>query len=172
MTGTTPSHGTGHQHPVTRPPAPEAQLSPVMLERIVELIFRPTLAFALFLLVAGHNAPGGGFIAGLVVGGAFVLRWLAGRTTPPVLGVRPEPLLGLGLLIAVGTGVVPWLFGGVFLESAKLAVDLPLVGKLVTSSTLIFDIGVFLVVVGLVGAIVDPLVRQVGSRPRGEDGDT
>ena len=134
----------------------------LILETSVEALFHTALLFSLFLLFAGHNAPGGGFVGGLVGGAAFVLRYLdAGpAAVAQVTRVSPQALLGSGLALAAITGTVPWLTGGQFLQSAKLSFDLPILGTVKTTSSLPFDMGVYLVVIGLVLAVLDSLGRE------------
>lgn len=124
----------------------------VILETSVRLAFHTVLVFGLYLLFAGHNQPGGGFIGGLVAGSAFVLRYVAGgraelRTAVPM---DPGLLLGAGVLLATATGMGSWLFGADFLSSDYGTVVLPLLGDVKASTVLVFDLGVFLVVIGLV----------------------
>jgi multicomponent Na+:H+ antiporter subunit A len=124
----------------------------VVLETAVRLVFHTVLVFGVYLLFAGHNQPGGGFVGGLVAGCAFVLRYAVtgregiGRAVP----VDPSLPLGIGLLLAGGTGAAAWLLGAQFLESGYVELDLPVLGVVKATSALPFDIGVFLVVVGLV----------------------
>jgi len=124
----------------------------LILERCVSGLFHTALLFSLFLLFAGHNAPGGGFVGGLVAGAAFVLRYVqggteeVGRTTP----LSSAGMVGIGLALTVTTGAAAWLTGGEFLKSGKLSLDLPVLGTVKTTTALVFDIGVYLVVVGLV----------------------
>ena len=133
----------------------------LILHRAVEVVFPVALVFAVFLLFAGHNAPGGGFVGGLVAGAAFVLRYVDGGSAEVrrAARVHPETLVGTGLTMAAITGAVGWIDGGAFLESHKLSVDLPLLGTAKTTTSLPFDIGVMLVVVGLVIMIL----RTLGS---------
>lgn len=128
-----------------------------LLETGVALIFHTIIVVALYLLFAGHNQPGGGFIAGLVAGAALAIRHLAVDAARPRREPTPEAVLGLGLLIAVGTGIGSIVVGYDLLESGKIEVDLPLLGTIKAFSVLVFDIGVFLVVVGLVMAVLDGL---------------
>lgn len=126
--------------------------SSVVLDTVVRLAFHTVLVFGVYLLFAGHNQPGGGFIGGLVTGSAFILRYVAGgraelRSAVPV---DPRLPLALGLLVATLTGMGALLVGGDFLESAYVEATLPVLGKVKFVSALIFDIGVYLVVVGLV----------------------
>ena len=124
----------------------------MILELAVEVVFPTALVFSLFLLFAGHNAPGGGFVGGLVAGAALVLRFVEGGvpSVRRVLPLTPQALLGAGLTLAVGTAVGGWLWGEQLLESANVSLDVPLLGVMKTTTALPFDGGVYLVVVGLV----------------------
>ncbi|MGQ0679161.1 MAG: MnhB domain-containing protein [Actinomycetota bacterium] len=123
----------------------------MILATSVDLIFPAVLMFSLFLLFAGHNAPGGGFVGGLTAGAAFVLRYIdAGPAAIRTPGRLPGRLLGAGLGVAILAGCIGWLGGGDFLEAIKVSLELPLIGTLKASSALLFDVGVYLVVVGLV----------------------
>lgn len=148
----------------------------VVFEVATRLLFHSMIVFAAFLLFSGHNAPGGGFAAGLITGIAIIIRYLAGGRYElgEAIPVHPGLLLGSGLFLSVGVGLVPVLFGGEPLQSFILSADLPVLGyvKLVTS--VFFDLGVFLVVIGLVldilrslGAEID---RQTDTAPRESDG--
>lgn len=131
----------------------------VILEAVARPIFHTALLFSVFLLFAGHNAPGGGFVGGLVAGAALVLRYVEAGT-PAVLRtarVAPEVLLGTGLGLALLTSTSGWLGGGELLESRTLEIDAPLLGTIKTTTALPFDIGVYLVVVGLVLLILTTL---------------
>jgi multicomponent Na+:H+ antiporter subunit A len=138
------------------------QRQSLILDVGVRAVFHTTLVLSLFLLFAGHNAPGGGFVGGLVAGAAFVLRDVAGDFAPAVRESRlaPESVLGLGLIVAVGTGLAAVVFGGELLETAKLTMDLPLFGETKATSALAFDIGVFLIVVGVILTIVERLGEE------------
>ena len=135
----------------------------VILDVTTGAVFQSMLAFSLFLLVKGHNAPGGGFAGGLVAGIALVLRYAQGGT-PAVVGllpVRPQTLLGAGLLVAGATVVAGFAIDGAALASGYLSGEVPLLGEVAFTTPLIFDIGVYLVVVGLVlGAL-----RTLGQEP-------
>ncbi|MEX2280330.1 MAG: MnhB domain-containing protein [Acidimicrobiia bacterium] len=133
-----------------------------ILDVLVDLVVRTALVFSVFLLFSGHNAPGGGFIAGLVAGISIVLRYIAGGQAGvrSVIGVRPEGLLGVGLSVAVLTGILGWVWGEAFLESAKFEVELPVLGVVKATSALPFDIGVFVVVVGVALAMIAALGQE------------
>ena len=122
-------------------------------------LFHTAIVFAVFLLVAGHNSPGGGFAGGLVAGAAFVLRYVQGGAPEVRRAVRlaPQTLLGAGLLVAASTAIAPLLFGGSFLEGGYAEFDVPVVGHVKATSALAFDIGVFLVVIGVVLMLLETL---------------
>jgi multisubunit Na+/H+ antiporter MnhB subunit len=124
----------------------------VILDLAAQVIFYPVLVGAVYLLFAGHNQPGGGFVGGLVVGTAITLRYLAGGLAEVrgLTRVRPWTILGLGLLVAAGTAAASLVTGHEALESAVIDVDIAVIGHVETTTALFFDIGVFLLVVGLV----------------------
>ena len=113
----------------------------------------PVLAlFSFSLLAVGHDRPGGGFAGGLVAAAAVLLVYLAfgERGVRRALRIRPEILTGIGLGIAVAAGIVGLAIDGVFLQAQVASVELPLVGTVKATSMLMFDAGVYGVVVGLV----------------------
>lgn len=109
---------------------------------------------AVFVLLRGHNAPGGGFIGGLLMAAALVLHALAYSVAGArrLLRVDPRTMLGVGVAMLVGSGLVGLATGGGFLEGFWTGIPLPLAGKI--STILVFDLGVFLVVVGAAVAIL------------------
>ena len=137
-------------------PRPDAlmptQGRPLILETTIKLIYHSILVLALYFLFAGHNLPGGGFVGGLMVGAAVSLRYLAGGSAAvqSTFVLRPHLILGIGLVVAATTALVPIILGGSVLEHGSFTVDIPAIGHVKFTSTLAFDIGVFLVVVGLV----------------------
>lgn len=134
----------------------------LIFDFVVDLIVRTAFVFALFLLFTGHNAPGGGFVAGLVAGIALVLRFVASGNhgITEVLPAPPEVLLGVGLGTALATGTGGWLWGTGFLQSTKVEMVLPVLGTVKATSALPFDIGVFIVVIGLTSALILTLGDQ------------
>lgn len=131
----------------------------VILEASVRLVFPTVLVFGLYLLFAGHNQPGGGFVGGLVCGTAFTLRYAArGRAgIADAVPVDPAVPLGLGIVLAALTGTAALLLGGDFLRSGVHQLTLPVLGDVKLTSVLLFDTGVFLVVVGVVLALLRTL---------------
>jgi len=124
------------------------------------------LGFHFFL--RGHNAPGGGFIAGLIVAVAALITRMAAQRG--LLLVRPLVLIPVGLLLAAITGMAPLLFGQPFLKGWHGQVTLPVFGAVELSSALAFDGGVFLVVIGATITIIDLLaddseLRRLGLEP-------
>lgn len=136
-----------------------AERSPI-LDEVVRLTFHTVVVVSVYLLFAGHNAPGGGFIGGLVAGAALVLRYVASGREEMGFAIGHEILVGGGLLVAGGTGVAALLAGDQFLESWTFEEDVPVLGTVKFTAALPFDIGVFLVVVGLVVAVLDSLGRE------------
>lgn len=129
----------------------------LILSMGVRLVFHTALLFSLFLLFAGHNSPGGGFSGGLVAGAAFVLRSMSGERGElrRMDRVPPEMLLGIGLLLACITGITAMVAGGDFLESGEIDLHPALLDDVHLNSVLAFDAGVYLVVLGLVMAVLD-----------------
>ncbi|MEH1101662.1 Na+/H+ antiporter subunit A [Micromonospora sp. CPCC 205561] len=135
----------------------------IVLEVVTRLLFHTVVVFSLFLLFSGHNAPGGGFAGGLVASLALAVRYLAGGRyeLAEAAPVGAGTVLGAGLLVSIGTGVVALLAGGSVLESARIDLWLPLIGDFYLVTSVFFDVGVYLVVVGLVLDILRSLGAEV-----------
>ncbi len=118
----------------------------------MRLLFTVVMVGSLYLLFVGHNHPGGGFAGGIVAGAAVALRYISGGIGEVRRLSRGQPwlVLGGGVLIAGLTAIAPLLFGEAVLESVFWTLHPPLLGTVKLSSALVFDIGVYLVVVGLV----------------------
>ena len=131
-------------------------LSPVNLPSGASSPRRPRYA-----LGNGTLRFGGGFSPRLVAGLALVLRYLAGGSTDPgaVIAIRPPVLMGVGLTVAVLTALAPVPFGAPVLSSAKFAVPLGPLGELEIVTSLFLDVGVYLLIVG----VVLDLLRALGS---------
>jgi multicomponent Na+:H+ antiporter subunit A len=118
----------------------------------VRVVFHVVVMMSLWLLFAGHNQPGGGFVGGLLAGSAITLRFIAGGSDE-VRGrsrFRPWTVLGAGVLLCAATAAIPLLAGREVLEVGHASLDLPVLGALNLSSALAFDAGVYLAVVGMV----------------------
>lgn len=116
----------------------------------------------LYLLVRGHQSPGGGFPAALVAGLLIVVHdYVYGHgTVRRLVRAGAGHLIGWGLLLALGTGMAPLLAGGAFLQVAHWEPRLPVVGTIPLSTALAFEVGVFLTVLGVVVAMVQELGEQ------------
>ncbi|WP_194421110.1 Na+/H+ antiporter subunit A [Microbacterium abyssi] len=145
----------------------------ILLEVIVRILFHTIIVVSIYLLFAGHNQPGGGFAGGLVAGMALVMRYIAGGRWELGAAAPTDAgrLLGAGLILAVGTAVVPLFFGAAPLTSTFWEWEIPGIGHMEFVTSTIFDIGVYLVVIGLVldvlrslGAEVDRQAQQLRSR--------
>jgi multicomponent Na+:H+ antiporter subunit A len=123
-----------------------------IVDASARLLYPSILVLSLYFLFAGHNQPGGGFVGGLTAGAAISLRYIAGGVSAVRRSFRLAPwtILGGGLAIAAITALVPLALGNALLEHDDLTWDPPLLGTIKATSALPFDIGVFLVVVGLV----------------------
>lgn len=128
-----------------------------IFQAVVRFLFFLVNVFAIYLLLRGHNLPGGGFIAGLATAISFILLSLAIglEALHGVMRFDPVRLAATGLALATLTGVAPMLFARPFLEhfDAHL-VSVPLFGELHVGTPLLFDLGVYLVVVGIACKIV------------------
>jgi multicomponent K+:H+ antiporter subunit A len=129
---------------------------------IMRLLFPVIVTAAVYLFMRGHDLPGGGFVAGLTMSVAFILQYMAGGTrwVEARLVILPVLWIGLGLTFAAGIGIAAWLFGYPFLTSAFAYADLPLIGRVPLASALIFDLGVFTLVVGATVLILIALAHQ------------
>jgi multicomponent K+:H+ antiporter subunit A len=129
---------------------------------IMGLLFPVIVVIAAFLLLRGHDAPGGGFVAGITMALAFILQYMARGTVwvENHLRVLPVRWMGVGLLLAGGTGVGALLFGRPFLTSHFSYVDVPLIGQVPLASAMIFDLGVFALVVGATVLMLIAIAHQ------------
>lgn len=134
----------------------------LILEVATRVIFPLIMVLSAYFFFAGHNTPGGGFAGGLTAGLALVLRYLAGGRYElgETLPLDAGKILGAGLTLAAGTAVASLLVGAPALSSALIEVDVPVLGTVKFVTALFFDLGVYLIVVGLV---LDVL-RSLGAR--------
>jgi multicomponent Na+:H+ antiporter subunit A len=157
-TGRTPRRPT-QESSTSRPHEPSPWLATnwmprrsLLLEVVTRMIFHVIVVFSVYVLFVGHDAPGGGFAAGLIVGLALALRYIAGGAYELGEAAPWDPgiLMGTGLFISAATAIYGVIAGGAALQSTILKATVPLLGdlKFVTSS--IFDVGVYLIVIGLV----------------------
>ena len=135
---------------------------------IMQWLFPVIAVFAIFLFIRGHDLPGGGFAAGVALSVAFILQYMAAGTrwTEARLRVQPINWIGVGLLIASAAGAGAWLFGYPFLTSYFQYVELPWIGELPAATAMIFDLGVFTLVVGATVLMLIALAHQSIRTPR------
>ncbi len=114
------------------------------------------LMFSLFVLLRGHDEPGGGFIAGLVAAVAFSLYVFTfdARQTRELMWMNPLGMVGWGLLIATASGIPAVFWGKAWFTALWWPIQVPMLGEIKLSTPLVFDIGVYMVVIGSVMAIV------------------
>jgi len=140
---------------------------PLLIPNLVARLLLPlALAVSLYLFLRGHNLPGGGFIAGLVLAVPMLLQYVLSGTAyvEQRLGFDYPRVIGLGLLAALLTGLGSWLLGYPYMTSHTDYVAVPLLGKLPMASAMAFDIGVYLVVaagtllmLGMMGSVSAPV---------------
>lgn len=122
-----------------------------------QLVFHVVVLVSLFVLFVGHNQPGGGFVGGLLFSAAVALRYVTGgiEEVRSLFRFKPWTILGTGLLLAATVAVIPLFAGGSIVENAYRSVELPVFGKVGLGSALLFDLGVYLVVVGVVLMVLE-----------------
>ena len=135
---------------------------------IIQLMTPIILLFALHLLLRGHDMPGGGFSAGLTASVALILLYMAGgvRWVEARVRVLPVRWIATGLLLAAATGAGSFIFGYPFLTSYFTYLDFGPLGRAPMATALLFDLGVFSVVVGSTTLILVSLAHQSLRRPR------
>ena len=123
-----------------------------------------------YIFLRGHNLPGGGFIAGLVTAVAFILQyiahgsnWIAERIT-----INYRKVIASGIAIALFTGVGSWVFGRPFMTTWFDYFDIPFIGEIELASALIFDVGVYITVVGATLMILASLGQLTANVPKEE----
>ena len=123
---------------------------PAVLTSISMTLLPLALLVSAFIFLRGHNQPGGGFIAGLITAVALILLYMARGVAwaQERLDFPFQPVAVIGVAIATLTGLGSWLFGHPFLTSAFGYFSLPLVGTFELATALLFDLGVYLAVVG------------------------
>ncbi len=133
-----------------------------ILRPATRLLLPLLLLFSLFLLLRGHNEPGGGFSAALVAASAFILYRFAfgARATRRALPGSTLALSGAGLLVALGSGVLSLLEGRPFMTGLWGQMVIPGFGELYVGTPLLFDVGVYLTVVGVTLSIILPLAEE------------
>ena len=144
------------------------------------LIFHSMLLLSLYLLLSGHNQPGGGFSGGLVAGTALIVRYLAGGRYElgEAMPLHAGYLLGAGVATAGLSALLPLFFGGAVLQTVVFDFTVPIWGDVHLATALLFDVGVYVLVLGLVldilrsfGAEIDRHGEVEGLEPADDEDD-
>ena len=143
-TALTPPPGDGEGHAWTR------DAYPLMLKQIARPMLPLALMISAYIFLRGHNLPGGGFIAGLITSVALILQYIASGMvwTQDRIGIKYHNVIGLGLMFATIAGAGSFVYGHPFLTSTFDYITWPVVGKFEVVSALVFDLGVYLAVIG------------------------
>jgi multicomponent K+:H+ antiporter subunit A len=142
---------------------------PILLASISQSLLPLALMISFYIFLRGHNLPGGGFIAGLVTAVAFILQYIAHGSTwiSTRLTINYRKIIASGIAIALFTGVGSWFFGRPFMTTWFDYFDIPIIGKIELASALVFDLGVYITVVGATLMILASL-GQLASGPKEE----
>lgn len=132
----------------------------VILSTASKYLLPLLLIFSFFLLLRGHNEPGGGFVGGLVAAAAYALYFIGNgvEEAEKLLKVEPIKLIAIGLLIALLSTIPSVFYGKDFMTGIWFERSFPLVGKIGTP--LVFDIGVYLLVLGIALKIIFSLAEE------------
>lgn len=153
--------------------------SPLMFRMTASWVLPLALVVSLYIFLRGHNLPGGGFIAGLITALALIIQYIAlGQDKAEQLlkaksGRLYEIWIGTGLVIAGLTGLGSWFWGRPFLTSAHVYVSPPVIGEMHLASAALFDLGVYITVVGATMLMISILgdsrhSSMSGPLPKGE----
>jgi multicomponent Na+:H+ antiporter subunit B len=137
-------------------------MTSLILSSASRLLVPLMLVFSLFLLLRGHSEPGGGFVGGLVATAAFGLEMIARdvESARRLLRVDPRSITAFGLLVAAAAGLAGLVADEPFLTGQWVEISLPLLGKIDIGTPLLFDVGVFFVVVGVTATIILALAEE------------
>ncbi|MDF7807907.1 Na+/H+ antiporter subunit B [Pontiellaceae bacterium B12219] len=137
-------------------------MTSIILRTSTRYMFPPLIVFSVYLLLRGHHFPGGGFVGGLFAGSAFALYALSFSVADARRALRLDPrdITAVGLAIALLSGIPPLFSNHAFLTGTWWEVPLPLGGVLDVGTPLIFDIGVYFVVLGVLLTVVFALGEE------------
>lgn len=137
-------------------------MTSLILRTATSFLVPVLLLFSIFLLIRGHNEPGGGFVGGLVAAAAFTLYAIAYdvEAARRMLRINPHMMAGAGLLSAAASGIIGLIAGRPLLTSFWGAIEIPGLGELEIGTPLLFDIGVYLVVLGVTLMIILTLAEE------------
>ena len=147
----------------------------LILDTTVRLVFDAAMVLSVYLLFAGHNQPGGGFVGGLVAAAAIGLRYIAGGLDEvrSLTSLRPWTFLAIGLSLASGTALASLAAGDAPLDQRAFEWDPAVLGHIKLTTATAFDSGVYLIVVGLLLMVFEGLGESLGDTADGlEDGSS
>jgi len=135
---------------------------------LVRLLLPLAWLVSLYFLLRGHDAPGGGFVGGLVMATAIITQYMAGGTiwVESRLRLHPQLLIAFGLLAAAAAGAAAWLGSRPFLTALAADLHVPVIGDVHVSSVLLFDLGVYMLVIGATVLMLVALAHQTLRSPR------
>ena len=135
------------------------KVNDLILQTVTTLLSFIVITFSIYLFFAGHYTPGGGFIGGLMTSAALVLLLLAFdmKTVKTVFPIDFMTVAATGLLICILSGVGSFFFDVPFLTHYFTYKDFPILGKTALATPVIFDVGVYLVVVGVAMTIIQTI---------------
>lgn len=135
--------------------------SSLILQVVARWVCPVMYGLTAILFLKGHNSPGGGFIAGLLAAAAILLHFLAfGRSASRIRSTWFVRVVAAGLAIGVGSAIMPVLLGYPFFKQTFGHVHLPLLGDVELASASLFDLGVFVVVVGTVITVISAMTED------------
>ncbi len=139
------------------------KINEVILQSVSRVVVFIILTLALYLFFSGHHAPGGGFVAGLVLASAFILILLAYdvETLKSGIPLNFKLVAATGALIVLISGILSVIFGHSFLYQSFFQIDLLLLGKITISSVTFFELGVALTVLGVVITVILSISEDV-----------
>lgn len=128
----------------------------IILENIVNLFMKVMFFFSIYLLLRGHNNPGGGFIAGIIASTGFIFYAIIFGTESlqTIIKLKPQTFIGIGLMLVLIAAVLPTFFSMEMLTGIWIKTKLPVLGTLHLGTPLLFDTGVYGVVVGVILTII------------------
>jgi multicomponent K+:H+ antiporter subunit A len=155
--------GTANDRLLAMPTRPDraGDRHPLLMVMATRFILPVAIMIGVFIFLRGHNLPGGGFVAGLVVAIATVMQYMASGLawTEERQRIAHHALIAAGVLVAAGAGVGSWLFGAPFLSSSFTYVNIWPLEQFELATAAIFDLGVFLCVLGAVLLALNSLSR-------------
>ncbi|WP_083634300.1 MnhB domain-containing protein [Saccharicrinis aurantiacus] len=131
-------------------------MNTTLLQLAAKFIRSIMLVASVFILLRGHNAPGGGFIGGLLASAGIVIYTIAFYSLPLLSKTLRTiaPLRIVGLILALGSGILGLIFGESFLHAQWFKLNIPILGTIDLSTPLLFDIGVYLAVIGVMVMVI------------------